>query len=58
MTANNNFNHTEASALAEYKRACELFAHNSNVSNALYVDECAERLVSLFGYTWDQLEEV
>lgn len=45
-------------AVQSYKTAVELFAHRKSMEYAIYVDECAERLVNQFGYTWEQVEAI
>lgn len=59
------FNNTEEidnflkeQALNAYKLACEMFVAHSTMENSSYCDEKAQRLVSEFGYTWEQVEEL
>lgn len=43
-------------AIEAYKRAVELFVIHSVIEYSIYCDECAERLVNQFGFTWEQVE--
>lgn len=45
-------------AIEAYKIAVEVFATHRTVEHSLYCDECAERLVNQFGFSWEQVEEL
>ena len=48
----------EERAVAAYITAFDVFASHRGYVYACHVDECAERLVNEFGYTWERVEEI
>lgn len=46
------------SAVGAYKTAVELFASHPSMERSNYVHERAVMLVEIYGYTWDQVEEL
>lgn len=48
----------EEETVKAYKIACELFDRKPSYEHAKYIDDQAERLVGMFGYTWDQVEAI
>ena len=51
-------NFLEEQAVKAYKQAVELFAVHPDMEHSAYADDRAEYLVSQFGYTWEQVEEL
>jgi hypothetical protein len=45
-------------AIEAYKKAVELFASHSTLENSIYADSKAEVLVNLYGFTWNDVEEL
>lgn len=48
----------KSEAIRSYKQAVEMFVNHSTLERSILCDERAERLVTQFGFTWEQIEEL
>lgn len=48
----------ESEAINAYRQSVEYFARHQTVEASNYSNNKAEELVSMFGYTWEQVEAI